>query len=346
MPIFIGGGGGGADERVWKTEALTASDLGQNITLATPGSSIGGLALAGGPHRILLRDQTDATQNGIYTWDGAATLMVRTDDADTSDELNTSAILVDQGNSANGIFIINANDQQALDSGPGSEVTVTKVGSTSPLTEGDGINISSNVVSVQTTGPLGFDTGQPANQRDLIIESSGTAGQTLLSSGTVLTPPSWGALDLTGSGVTGTLPVTSGGTGQTSTQDVIDNFGIKDTWCWTALIDSNSIVVSQDARHSGRGGFQTNFQPFECKKDCTLVEIAATCRTNVGGWSATVGTALPHTSSLSLAAGVLNDRATFSENFSAGDLIRLRFQIAGGGTDVRDVVIHAYFKEQ
>ena len=79
MPIFIGGGGG-ADERVWKTEALTASDLAQNITLATPGSSIGGLALSGGPHRVLLRDQTDATENGIYTWTDGVTLMTRTPD--------------------------------------------------------------------------------------------------------------------------------------------------------------------------------------------------------------------------------------------------------------------------
>jgi hypothetical protein len=57
-----------------------------NITVASPGASIDGVTLVAGD-RILLKDQTTTSQNGIYVWNGAAVAATRALDADAGSEL-------------------------------------------------------------------------------------------------------------------------------------------------------------------------------------------------------------------------------------------------------------------
>ena len=54
-----------------------------NVTLATPGASLDGVTLSNGD-RILLKNQSTGSQNGLYTWSGAASALVRTVDADAA----------------------------------------------------------------------------------------------------------------------------------------------------------------------------------------------------------------------------------------------------------------------
>src|SRR5204863_1442401 len=54
-----------------------------NVTLATPGATMDGVTLTSGD-RVLLKNQSTGSQNGIYTWSGAATTLVRTADADSA----------------------------------------------------------------------------------------------------------------------------------------------------------------------------------------------------------------------------------------------------------------------
>jgi len=54
-----------------------------NVSLAVPGATIDSVALVSGD-RILLTGQTAPAENGPYTWAGAATLLVRTPDADSA----------------------------------------------------------------------------------------------------------------------------------------------------------------------------------------------------------------------------------------------------------------------
>lgn len=54
-----------------------------NVTLATPGSSMDGVTLASG-NRVLLKNQTTTTQNGIYVWTGASSTLSRATDADAN----------------------------------------------------------------------------------------------------------------------------------------------------------------------------------------------------------------------------------------------------------------------
>ncbi len=54
-----------------------------NVTIATPGASIDGVSLVAGD-RVLLKNQSTASQNGLYVWASAATSLTRSTDADAA----------------------------------------------------------------------------------------------------------------------------------------------------------------------------------------------------------------------------------------------------------------------
>jgi hypothetical protein len=84
----------GADQGPWK-KAVRAASVG-NVNTASPGSAIDGVTLVAGD-RVLLKDQTTASQNGIWNWNGAAVAMTRTTDADEGPELVNAAMAVSEG---------------------------------------------------------------------------------------------------------------------------------------------------------------------------------------------------------------------------------------------------------
>jgi phage-related tail fiber protein len=54
-----------------------------NVTLATPGATMDGVTLSSGD-RVLLKNQTSQSQNGLYVWTGASSTLTRTTDADSA----------------------------------------------------------------------------------------------------------------------------------------------------------------------------------------------------------------------------------------------------------------------
>lgn len=73
------------------------------VNLAIPGANIDGKALVAGD-RVLVNVQASNAQNGIYVWNGAATAMTRTSDADASSELAGALVLVREGTDAGRTF--------------------------------------------------------------------------------------------------------------------------------------------------------------------------------------------------------------------------------------------------
>lgn len=69
-----------------------------NVNLASPGATIDGITMAAGD-RVLIKNQTTVTQNGIYLWNGAAVAMTRTSDANIFAELESATTTVDEGTS-------------------------------------------------------------------------------------------------------------------------------------------------------------------------------------------------------------------------------------------------------
>lgn len=78
----------------WK-DSVRVSTQG-NINLASPGASIDGVTMVSGD-RVLVRQQTTASQNGIYIWNGAAVPMTRAADASTFAELKQATVSVEEG---------------------------------------------------------------------------------------------------------------------------------------------------------------------------------------------------------------------------------------------------------
>jgi hypothetical protein len=91
-----------------------------NITLASPGATIDGYTPVSGNRdtgSVLLRNQTTVTENGIYIWNGAASAMTRSVDANLSAELTNAVVDVINGTDAGNSFrqttvapIIGTND--------------------------------------------------------------------------------------------------------------------------------------------------------------------------------------------------------------------------------------------
>jgi phage-related tail fiber protein len=76
----------------WKDGVAAATT--SNINIASPPTSVDGYTLQDGD-RVLVKDQTDATQNGIYVY--SAGTLTRATDADASGDLDAAMVTVEHG---------------------------------------------------------------------------------------------------------------------------------------------------------------------------------------------------------------------------------------------------------
>ena len=83
----------------WKDNVRVSSTV--NLTLASPGATIDAISMTSGD-RVLLKNQTAQAENGIYIWNGAATLLTRAADCSTFDELESAIVTVDEGTAGAG----------------------------------------------------------------------------------------------------------------------------------------------------------------------------------------------------------------------------------------------------
>lgn len=200
-------------------------------TLATSfenGDVIDGVTLATG-NRILIKNQATASENGIYTVNssGAPT---RATDADTGAEILMSAVFVEEGSLADTAWVLQTNGPITLGA---TSLTWAQFGAGTSYTEGNGIDITGNTISVD--GPLsvlygGLGVASPTDHSVLV--GSGATAVTAISvgaTGQVLRgvtggDPAFGAVDLTAD-VTGTLPTSKGGTGGDSVANAKTSLG-------------------------------------------------------------------------------------------------------------------------
>lgn len=85
----------------WKDSARVASVA--NITLSGPGATVDGISMVVND-RVLVKNQTTASENGLYIWNGAAVAMTRAADASTFPELEQAVVTVEEGTSAGTTF--------------------------------------------------------------------------------------------------------------------------------------------------------------------------------------------------------------------------------------------------
>jgi len=172
------------------------------------GSTVDGVSLSTGD-RILLKDQADASENGVYTVN-ASGAPTRATDFDADSEVTSGAFFfVEEGttNGDNG-FTLTTNDDITVGT---TDLTFTQFSGSGQITAGTGMTKSGNTLNV-----IGGD-GITANANDIAIDIAASSALNI----------SGGALDVTidlsdsTNDVTGTLAIGNGGTGQTSLDDIV-----------------------------------------------------------------------------------------------------------------------------
>ena len=168
--------------------------------------------------RVLVKDQTDAKQNGIYKVTtagavGAALVLTRADDANIAAELTGGTFtFVEQGSTQqeNG-YVFSHNGTPTFGT---TLLTVSQFSGAGQITAGEGLTKNGNVIDVVGGTTIDADTNA------IHVNSSGTANQILLSAGTVGNEATYGQLPLGDSNaVAGTLAVANGGSGATTFTD-------------------------------------------------------------------------------------------------------------------------------
>lgn len=165
--------------------------------------------------RVLVKDQSTASENGIYV---VASSGMPTRAADANGTADTGTVsggtftFVEEG-TTNGDagYVVSSNG--TINVGVDAMLWVQFSG-TGQITAGDGMSKDGSILNVNDDDVTIYVDGND----DLAVKSSATAGQVLLSQGSGTA--AWGALDLAdGDAVTGALPIEHGGTNSTTAAD-------------------------------------------------------------------------------------------------------------------------------
>ena len=163
--------------------------------------------------RILVKNQTTNTQNGIYyvstLGDGSnAIVLTRATDANSGSELSGGSFtFVEKGttNSENG-YVFTHDGDATLGT---TALTVSQFSGAGQITAGTSLTKSGNTMNVATDDTTVFTLSDA-----LSVRSTATTGQVLRSTGSAAQAAAYGQLDLANSdAVTGITAVANGGTG-------------------------------------------------------------------------------------------------------------------------------------
>lgn len=139
-----------AGQRV-KDSVRAASASGVNINLSAPGATIDGVTMASGD-RFLAKDQSTASQNGVYIWNGAATPATRATDFDgnssTGEVVGGATFWVNEGTSNADTGWTLTND--GIITVGTTNLTFTQSSGLGQVTAGNGLTKTGNTIEVAT----------------------------------------------------------------------------------------------------------------------------------------------------------------------------------------------------
>lgn len=170
-----------------------------NITIATPGATIDGVTMVAGD-RVLLKDQSTGSQNGIYIWNGAASAMTRSPDTDTSAEMQPGMFtFIEEGTvNADSGWVLTTNAPITLNT---TALVYSQFSGAGQITAGAGMTKSGNTLDV------GGTTNRITVAADTVDIAATYVGQTSITTLGTVTAGTWNGT---------AVGVANGGTGQTT----------------------------------------------------------------------------------------------------------------------------------
>ena len=117
-----------------------------NLTLSGPGASIDGISLSSGD-RVLVKNQSTASQNGIYVWNGAGSAMTRATDADANAEVTAGMfVFVEEGTvNADQGFVLTTDGSITVGS---TSLSFTQFSGAGQIVAGDAMTKTGNQLDV------------------------------------------------------------------------------------------------------------------------------------------------------------------------------------------------------
>lgn len=194
-----------------KDSVRAATTAAITIASTSSGSVVDGVTLSTGD-RLLVKNQSTGSENGIYVVQATGAL-VRATDFDSTAEVTPGAFtFVEEGTTnADSGWVVTTNGTITVGT---TAIAFAQFSGAGSIAAGDGLTKTGNELDVNTDATTTYING--SNQ--VAVKSSGTSGQTLLSQGSG--SAAWGALNLaSASAVTGTLPIGNGGTNATTAAD-------------------------------------------------------------------------------------------------------------------------------
>lgn len=119
-----------------------------NVNISGPGSSIDGVTLSSGD-RVLLKNQSTATQNGAYVFNGSASAMTRATDADAGSELVSATFPIREGTANADTWWTVTNDSVTIGS---TSIVFTQTAGAGTYTNGAGLSLTGNSFSISSGG--------------------------------------------------------------------------------------------------------------------------------------------------------------------------------------------------
>jgi hypothetical protein len=140
----------------WKESVRAATTANVNLTTdVDAGSSLDGVTLAE-DDRILLKNQTDASENGIYLVPAAAGTATRANDADSTAEVQSATVLVEEGTVNADTAWTQTADDVVVDT---DDMTWVAFGGGASYTFGDGLVESGGDVDIELNATSGLTLG-------------------------------------------------------------------------------------------------------------------------------------------------------------------------------------------
>ena len=154
----------------FKESVRCASTANINITL--PGTTIDGVTLAN-DDRILLKDQTTTSQNGIYVFAGPSTPLSRAQDANTSEEMPPGTFVLITEGSVNGdtAWVLSTDAPITLDT---TGLDFVQFSGANNVAAGDGLSKTGNTLNVRTANTNRIVVGGPGVDLATTGVSAGT----------------------------------------------------------------------------------------------------------------------------------------------------------------------------
>jgi hypothetical protein len=158
----------------WKAAVRTASTT--NVTVSSPGTTIDGVTLVA-QDRVLLKNQTTATENGIYVWTASGSALTRATDATSASQLSGATVLITEGTVNHDTAWTQTAD--GITVGATSLVFAQFGGGGTTYTAGNGLQLISSIFSVlldTASGLIVSGTGLKADGSVLVKKYAVTIG--------------------------------------------------------------------------------------------------------------------------------------------------------------------------